>query len=52
LFSEEEARLTAQIEAMRLADGECHAEEERTAQVREQFETIAAYLAELDVDAL
>jgi hypothetical protein len=52
LFSEEQTRLTAQIQAMRLAEGEYHAEQERAAQIREQFDAIAAYLTELDLDAL
>jgi hypothetical protein len=52
LFAEEQARLTAQIETMRAAHDEETAEELRSADVAERFDEIAAYLAEIDVDAL
>jgi hypothetical protein len=52
LFAEEQARLSAQIDTMRAAEDEEAAEEQRAADVAEQFNEIAAYLAEIDVDAL
>ncbi len=52
MFAEEQARLSAQIDTMRAAEDEEAAEEQRAADVAEQFNEIAAYLAEIDVDAL
>jgi hypothetical protein len=49
---EEQTRLTAQIEALRAADDEEAAYEQRSADVSEQFDEIASYLAEIDVSAL
>ncbi len=52
LFAEEQARLSAQIDTMRAANEEETAEEQRSVGVADQFEAIAAYLADIDVDAL
>jgi hypothetical protein len=52
LFAEEQARLSAQIDAMRAAQNEEKAEEQRSIDVAEQFDEIATYRAEINVDAL
>lgn len=52
LYAEEEARLSAQIGAMRAAADDEAAEEQRFAEVAKRFDEIATYLADIDIDAL
>jgi hypothetical protein len=51
-FGREQGRLSVQIEAMRAAENTETAERERASDVHEQFEAIAAHLADLDVETL
>jgi site-specific DNA recombinase len=52
LFAEEQARLTAQIEALRSEESAIAEDVMRVEQVGQGFEAIAAYLAEIDVPAI
>jgi hypothetical protein len=51
-FSEEQARLTVQIESLRAEEADQEQERQQAEEVAEGFEQIAAYLAEIDVPAL
>jgi hypothetical protein len=51
-FSEEQARLTIQIESLRSEEADQEQERQQAEEVAQGFEQIAAYLAEIDVPAL
>jgi hypothetical protein len=52
LFGDEEARLSAQIDALRAEEAAEGEETQRAEEVRRGFEEIAAYLAHMDVEAI
>jgi hypothetical protein len=51
-FGEEESRLTAQIEALKVEDAEVEAERRRKDALAERFAEVAQLLRTIDIDAV